>query len=288
MKILVTGANGMLGGDLTVVARELGHEVVAPARSDLDLTDQSAVERLVRDEEPATVINCAAWTDVDGAEAHEEEATEVNAAGAGHLAAAAAGIGASVCQISTDYVFDGSKEAAYVESDPTSPIQAYGRSKLAGEEAVRGANPDHFIVRTSWLFGNANRRANFVETMLEIGSTGEPVTVVQDQIGSPTYTGHLAVGLARLIDTDSYGIHHMSGAGECSWYGFAEEIFRQAQMEVELIATDTAAFPRPAPRPANSVLVSEWENPIVLPEWKTGLDEYLRRRPTPEAGEVTP
>jgi dTDP-4-dehydrorhamnose reductase len=286
MKILITGASGMLGGDFTVAARELGHEVIAPSRSDLDLTDQSAVETLVKEHAPATVVNCAAWTDVDGAETHEEEATEVNASGAGYLGAAAAAIGASICQISTDYVFDGAKETPYVESDPTSPIQAYGRSKLAGEETVRAANPNHFIVRTSWLFGVANQKPNFVETMLEVGSTGVPVKVVHDQVGSPTFTGHLAAGLARLIETDSYGIHHMAGTGECSWYEFAEEIFRQAQMEVDLIPIDTAAFPRPARRPANSVLVSEWETPIMLPEWKTGLAEYLQSRRTPSPDEV--
>ncbi len=276
----------MLGGDFTVAARELGHEVIALSRSDLDVTDQSAVETLVKEQAPATVVNCAAWTDVDGAETHEEEATEVNASGAGHLAAAAEAVGASICQISTDYVFDGAKETPYVESDPTSPIQAYGRSKLAGEKAVRKANPDHFIVRTSWLFGAANQRPNFVETMLEVGSTGEPVKVVHDQVGSPTFAGHLAAGLTSLIETDSYGIHHMSGAGECSWYEFAEEIFRQAQVEVKLIPIDTAAFPRPAPRPANSVLVSEWETPIMLPRWKTGLDEYLQRRRAASPDEV--
>ncbi|MFM8527952.1 MAG: dTDP-4-dehydrorhamnose reductase [bacterium] len=287
MKILITGASGMLGGDFTVAARELGHEVIALSRSDLDLTDQSAVETLVREHAPATVVNCAAWTDVEGAETHEEEATEVNASGAGYLGAAAAAIGASICQISTDYVFDGTKGTPYVESDPTSPIQAYGRSKLAGEEAVRSANPDHFIVRTSWLFGIANESPNFVETMLELGSTGEPVKVVHDQIGSPSYTGHLAGGLARLIETDSYGIHHISGSGQCSWYGFAEEIFRQAQMEVDLIPIDSAEFPRPAIRPGNSVLVSEWDTPIMLPKWQTGLTEYLQRRGASDAGEVT-
>ncbi len=276
----------MLGGDFTVAARELGHEVIAPSRSGLDLTDQSAIEAMVKEHAPATVVNCAAWTDVDGAETHEEEATEVNASGAGYLGAAAAAIGASICQISTDYVFDGAKETPYVESDPTSPIQAYGRSKLAGEETVRAANPNHFIVRTSWLFGVANQRPNFVETMLEVGSTGVPVKVVHDQVGSPTFTGHLAAGLARLIETDSYGIHHMAGTGECSWYEFAEEIFRQAQMEVDLIPIDTAAFPRPARRPANSVLVSEWETPIMLPEWKIGLAEYLQSRRTPSPDEV--
>lgn len=286
MKILITGASGMLGGDFTVAARELGHEVIALSRSDLDLTDQSAVETLVEEHAPATVVNCAAWTDVDGAETHEEEATEVNASGAGYLGAAAAAIGASICQISTDYVFDGAKETPYVESDPTSPIQAYGRSKLAGEETVRAANPNHFIVRTSWLFGVANQKPNFVETMLEVGSTGVPVKVVHDQVGSPTFTGHLAAGLARLIETDSYGIHHMAGTGECSWYEFADEIFRQAQMEVDLIPIDTAAFPRPARRPGNSVLVSEWETPIMLPEWKTGLAEYLQSRRTPSPDEV--
>lgn len=285
MKILITGAGGMLGGDMVTVAEGLDHQVTAMDHSTLDLTDQTAVEATVRDEAPGVVINCAAWTDVDGAEVHEDEATRVNAEGAGNLAAAAAKAGAKVCQISTDYVFDGTKEGAYVESDPTSPIQAYGRSKLAGEQAVRGANPDHFIVRTSWLFGPANQRPNFVETMLRIGSAGEPVMVVHDQIGCPTYTGHLAIGVVRLIDSVSYGVHHMAGSGNCSWYGFAEEIFEQAGVDANLVPTDSAGFARPAKRPANSVLVSEWETPIVLPEWQRGLGEYLRRRQAPEAGE---
>lgn len=285
MKILITGAGGMLGGDMVTVAEGLDHEVIAMDHSTLDLTDQAAVEAAVRDETPGVVINCAAWTDVDGAEVHEEEATRVNAEGAGNLAAAAAKAGAKVCQISTDYVFDGAKEGAYVESDPTSPVQAYGRSKLAGEKAVRSANPDHFIVRTSWLFGPANQRPNFVETMLRIGSAGEPVMVVHDQIGCPTYTGHLAIGVVRLIDSVSYGVHHMAGSGSCSWYGFAEEIFEQAGVDANLVPTDSAGFARPAKRPANSVLASEWETPIVLPEWQRGLDEYLRRRHAPDANE---
>lgn len=285
MKILITGAGGMLGGDMVTVAEGLDHQVTAMDHSTLDLTDQTAVEAAVRDEAPGVVINCAAWTDVDGAEVHEDEATRVNAEGAGNLAAAAAKAGAKVCQISTDYVFDGTKEGAYVESDPTSPIQAYGRSKLAGEQAVRGANSDHFIVRTSWLFGPANQRPNFVETMLRIGSAGEPVMVVHDQIGCPTYTGHLAIGVVRLIDSVSFGVHHMAGSGSCSWYRFAEEIFEQADVDANLVPTDSAGFARPAKRPANSVLVSEWETPIVLPEWQRGLGEYLRRRQAPEAGE---
>ena len=285
MKILITGSGGMLGGDMVTVAEGLDHEVIAVDHSALDLTDRAAVEAAVAAEDPGAVINCAAWTDVDGAEENEEEAMRVNGEAAGNLAAAAASVGAKVCQISTDYVFDGSKEGPYVESDPTSPIQAYGRSKLAGERAVRSANPDHFIVRTSWLFGPANQRPNFVETMLRIGSAGEPVMVVHDQTGCPTYTGHLAIGVVRLIDGVSYGIHHMAGSGSCSWYGFAEEIFRQAEVDANLVPTDTAGFARPAKRPVNSVLVSEWETPIVLPEWQRGLDEYLRRRQTPDQGE---
>jgi len=283
MKVLITGAGGMLGGDMATVAQAMGHQVVAVDRSELDVSDESAVEAKVREVRPEAIVNCAAWTDVDGAESNEEEATLINGRGAANLAASSAAVKAKICQISTDYVFDGSKQGAYVESDPTAPIQAYGRSKLAGEEAVRVANPDHFIVRTSWLFGPANQRPNFVETMLRIGSSGEPVTVVHDQHGCPTYTGHLARGVIELIDGISFGTHHMAGSGSCSWFGFAEEIFRQAEMEANLVPTDSSGFARPAKRPANSVLVSEWETPIVLPEWQSGLDEYLRRRGEPES-----
>lgn len=278
MRVLVTGASGMLGGDVAVAAQDLGHEVTAPDRASLDITEASEVADFVREANPDAVINCAAWTDVDGAEAHEAEATEINALGAGNLSAAAETVEASICQVSTDYVFDGEKDGPYVESDATSPIQAYGRSKLAGELAVVEKNPKHFVVRSSWLFGTRNDRPNFVETMLGIGSSADPVAVVTDQVGCPTYTGHLALGLVELIDGTDYGVRHMAGSGSCTWFEFAQEIFRQAGMEVEVTPTTAEEFARPAPRPANSTLASEWNTPVMLPDWKEGLGEYLRHR----------
>ena len=177
------------------------------------------------------VINCAAWTDVDGAEEAEEAAFAVNGTGAGNVAAAAAEVGASVVYVSTDYVFDGAKGAPYVESDQPAPLSAYGRTKLAGEEATAAANKRHFIVRSAGLFGIGGR--NFVETMLRLAATRNEVLVVRDQVGSPTYTWHLAYGIVRLIEGIEYGIHHMAAAGQCSWYEFAARDLRAGQGRVQ-------------------------------------------------------
>jgi dTDP-4-dehydrorhamnose reductase len=275
MKLMVTGAGGMLGHDVVSVARGVRHQVVALAREDLDVTNPARVERAVLKERPGAIINCAAWTDVDGAEENEAQASQVNGEGAGFVAAAAAQIEAKVLQVSTDYVFDGAKVGAYLESDETGPIQAYGRSKLAGERAVALANQRSFIVRSSWLFGPHGD--NFVATMLRLGSKDAPVMVVHDQVGSPTYTGHLAIGLVRLIDSSAYGIHHMAGAGSCSWYEFAQEIFRRAGVDARTMGATSEMLDRRARRPANSVLESGREAPIRLPEWQRGLADYLER-----------
>jgi dTDP-4-dehydrorhamnose reductase len=265
----------MLGTDLVPALRERGHEVVALSRRQLDITDARAVEAALAAHRPDTVVNCAAWTDVDGAEANEAAATRLNGEAAALAAAAAAGVGASFVFISTDYVFHGDSAVPYVESDPTDPIGAYGRSKLSGETAVGVANPRSYIVRTSWLFGRHGK--NFVETML--GLTGEPeVLVVADQVGCPTYTVHLAAALAELIETDQYGIHHIAGSGECSWFEFAQEIFDQSDAETRVMAGTTEMLARPAPRPAYSVLRSERRTPLVLPHWRRGLLEYLGER----------
>jgi dTDP-4-dehydrorhamnose reductase len=221
------------------------------------------------------VINCAAWTRVDAAEESEHDASLVNSQGAGFVADAADKVGAKVVYISTDYVFDGAA-GPYGESDDPNPINAYGRTKLAGERATALVNGRSFIVRTSWLFGPHG--GNFVETMLRLGQGGGPVVVVHDQVGCPTYTGHLAVGLLRLIDTAAYGIHHMTGAGNCSWYEFALEIFRQAEVVTRVMASTSDMMERPARRPANSVLVSRRSSPITLPPWQRGLSDYLARR----------
>jgi dTDP-4-dehydrorhamnose reductase len=240
------------------------------------VTNPRAVRRVMERERPAAVVNCAAWTDVDGAESDLDGAMRLNAQAAGAVAEAAAAVGAAVLYPSTDYVFDGRSGRPYVESDPVAPESAYGRSKLAGEQATAAANPRHYVVRTSWLFGAGGR--NFVETMLQIGGRDGQVAVVRDQVGSPTYTGHLATGMVRLLDTAAYGVHHMTAAGECSWYDFAMAIFADAGVECRVLSTTTAEFARPAPRPAYSVLDTAWPDAIRLPGWRDGLRVYLEAR----------
>jgi dTDP-4-dehydrorhamnose reductase len=276
MKVLITGAAGMLGRDVVRAAEAANHEVVALARQDLDLLDVRSVRATLDAERPHAVVNCGAWTDVDGAEGDEAGATRLNGEAAGTLAAAAAEIDAAVVHPSSDYVFDGRSTRPYVESDPPSPVNAYGRSKLAGERAVAEANPRHFVVRTSWLFGAAGR--NFVETMLGLAESGGPVLVVRDQVGSPTYTGHLAEALVRLIDGESYGLHHIAGGGECSWFEFANEIFERAGTDTRAMSCTSDEFPRPAPRPAYSVLRTERDYGLELPPWQDGLASYLAER----------
>ncbi|MEA2443695.1 MAG: dTDP-4-dehydrorhamnose reductase [Thermoleophilales bacterium] len=276
MKILVTGASGMLGRDVVRAAEFVNHEVVAATHADLDITRPRAVRDVLRAERPDAIINCAAYTKVDAAETDEARAAEINGAGAGIVAAEAADIGAAIVHPSTDYVFDGTKRVPYVESDPTNPMSAYGRTKLSGEREVAAATDRHYIVRSSWLFGAGG--GNFVETMLKLAGDLSQIVVVRDQIGSPTYTGHLADALVRLLDQESYGIHHIAGSNECSWYEFAVEIFRQAGVDVSVFSCTTEEFPRPAPRPAYSVLGTERDYPIVLPDWQEGLASYLTER----------
>jgi dTDP-4-dehydrorhamnose reductase len=253
-----------------------GHEAVGLTHHELDITRASDVDEAVADVRPDAVINCAAWTDDDGAEANERSAMQVNDAGAALLAAAAAERDAAILHVSSDYVFDGSKRTPYVESDLTGAISAYGRSKQAGETSVAIANQRHFIVRSSWLFGAGG--PNFVETMLRIAGEQPEVVVVTDQTGCPTYTRHLAQALALVIDSEDYGIHHIAAAGSCSWYEFAQEIFDQEGLECRVMAGTTEMLARPAPRPALSALVSERRDPIVLPDWRQGLAEYLAER----------
>jgi len=274
--ILVTGAGGMLGRDFMIAARERDHDVVGLDHAALDITDPGAVEAAVSEYCPDVVVNCAAYTDVDGAESEERLAMRMNDEAAGLVAGAAASIGARIVQPSSDYVFDGTSRRPYVESDMTGAISSYGRSKLAGETSVAAANPRHLIVRASWLFGIAGN--NFVETMLRIGEERPEVLVVSDQVGCPTYTRHLAQGIAELLERDDYGIHHMAADGACSWYEFAQEIFDQAGVECRVMAGTTEMLARPAPRPAYSVLGTERPDAIRLPHWRQGLAEYLAER----------
>jgi len=276
VKVLVTGAAGMLGRDVMLAAGNAGHDVVGFGRPELDVTDAAGLEKKLDLERPDLVVNCSAWTDVDGAESAEEDAFAVNGSGAGNVAAAAAKVGAGVVYVSTDYVFDGAKGSPYVESDQPAPLSAYGRTKLAGEEATAAANKRHFIVRSAGLFGVGG--SNFVETMLRLAADHGEVLVVRDQVGSPTYTWHLAYGIVRLIEGIEFGIHHMAAAGKCSWYEFAREIFEQAKIECKVLSGTTEMLGRPAPRPAFSALTSQREHAIRLPSWHDGLAGYLAQR----------
>jgi dTDP-4-dehydrorhamnose reductase len=276
VKLLVTGAAGMLGRDVMLAAGNAGHDVVGFGRRELDVTDAAGLAKKFELERPDVVINCSAWTDVDGAEEAEEAAFAVNGTGAGNVAAAAAKLGAGVVYVSTDYVFDGAKGAPYVESDQPAPLSAYGRTKLAGEEATAAANKRHFVVRSAGLFGIGG--GNFVETMLRLGKDHGEVLVVRDQVGSPTYTWHLAYGLVRLIEGIEFGIHHMAAADKCSWYEFAREIFEQAKVECKVLSSTTEMLGRPAPRPPFSALTSQREHAIRLPSWHDGLAGYLAQR----------
>jgi len=276
MKLLIAGAAGMLGRDVMLAAGNAGHDVVGFGRAELDVTNPAGLDKKFEMERPDVVVNCAAWTDVDGAEESEQAAFAVNGTGAGNIAAAAAKVGASIVLISSDYVFDGAKGAPYVESDQVAPLSAYGRTKLAGEEATAAANKRHFIVRSAWLFGIGG--GNFVETMLRLAADHGEVLVVRDQVGSPTYTWHLAYGVVRLIEGIEFGIHHMAAAGQCSWYEFAREIFEQAKVECKVLSGTTEMLGRPAPRPPFSALTSQREHAIRLPSWQDGLAGYLAQR----------
>ncbi|MGD0199062.1 MAG: dTDP-4-dehydrorhamnose reductase [Solirubrobacteraceae bacterium] len=274
MRILVTGAAGMLAQDVIADAQARGHEVLAPDERDLDVCDRGVLDRVFAELLPEAVVNCAAWTNVDAAESSEAAALVLNGEAPGLLAQAANAAGAMLVHISTDYVFDGSATAPYVESDAPAPRTAYGRTKLAGERAVLAAGGAHAIVRTAWLYGVGGR--NFVATMLGLARDGrEEVAVVADQIGSPTYSGHLAHALVEIAERRLSGLMHVAGGGQCSWADLAQAAFVAEGLECEVRPVTTAEFPRPAPRPAWSVIVSERSDVPRLPAWREGLADYL-------------
>jgi dTDP-4-dehydrorhamnose reductase len=266
MRLVVTGANGMLGHRVVAEAEGRGHEVRGTDLPELDLSDADAVHDALEGEH---VIHCAGYTDVDGAEADEQTATRVNGEATGNVARVAA----HVVAVSTDYVFDGEATRPYVESDPPRPRTAYGRSKLAGESAVRAAGDHHAIVRTAWLFGAGG--PNFVDTMLRLGRERDEVSVVVDQVGSPTWTGHLAPVLVALAEREASGVFHAAGAGACSWHELTLEAYRVAGISTPVRETTSAQFVRPAARPGFSVLASEREDGVRLPPWQDGVKGHL-------------
>jgi dTDP-4-dehydrorhamnose reductase len=243
----------------------------------VDITDAESVTRALDAARPDVVVNCAAWTNVDGAEADEAGAAAVNGAGAGNVARAAAACGAWTIHVSSDYVFDGAKRSPYLESDDVGPVSAYGRSKLSGERAVADEAPGaHTIVRSSWLFGAGG--SCFPATILRLAGEREELNVVDDQVGSPTFTGHLARALLDIGTGEARpaGIVHVAGGGICSWYAFAREIVARAGLSCEVKPCTTADMPRPATRPAYSVLRSgRGEEVPVPPDWQQGLAEYM-------------
>ncbi|MHB8691824.1 MAG: dTDP-4-dehydrorhamnose reductase [Solirubrobacteraceae bacterium] len=286
MRILITGAGGMLGHDLTAAVAAAGHEAVALTRAELDITDAGAVHRAIAQARLDAVINAAAYTNVDGAESDEATAQAVNGVGAGFVAAAAAAVGAWTVHVSTDYVFDGTKSGdPYFESDPVGPRSAYGRTKLAGELAVAHAAPAaHTIVRSSWLFGVGG--PCFPKTIMRLAGERDELSVVEDQVGCPTFTGHLAAALVELATGSGggggrgrvSGVTHVAGGGRCSWFEFAREIVARSGATCEVKPCTTAEFPRPAPRPAFSVLASERGEEVPrLPDWEHGLTEFMEK-----------
>jgi dTDP-4-dehydrorhamnose reductase len=274
MRIAVTGAVGMLGTDVRHAAESAGLDVVAWELAELDVTDEAAVGAKIRRAAPHVVINCAAWTDVDRAEASEQAALAVNGLGAGNVARGATAAGAWTIHISTDYVFDGAKREPYVESDRPAPLSAYGRTKLAGERMVAQAAPAaHTIVRSSWLFGVGGRC--FPQTILRQAAEREELAVVADQVGAPTFTGHLASALLELSDRRVLGVVHAAGGGECSWCEFARAVVALGGLRTEISPGRTQDQDRPAPRPAYSVLRSERPEAPTLPDWHQGLAEFM-------------
>jgi dTDP-4-dehydrorhamnose reductase len=274
----VLGTGGQLGGDLVDAGDRQGHEMIGLTRAECDITDSAAVQRAVTATRPQVVINAAAWTQVDAAEEHEAAAEAVNATGAGLVAAACAAAGIRCCYVSTDYVFDGTATSPIPEHVAPAPRSAYGRTKWHGEVAVREQCPDHIIVRTSWLYGRHG--PNFVLTMLRLASERPELRVVSDQSGAPTWTGHLAPAMLRLLDIGPPGTYHLTEGGVTTWYDFAVAITRARGLAVEVIPITSAEYPTPAARPAYSVLDNRaWRDlgETPLPDWQEGLRAYLAR-----------
>ena len=273
--ILVIGANGMLGHDLMQV---LEGDVRGLDLPDIDITSLESVRRVLLTLKPKIIINAAAYTDVDGCETNVEQAMAVNGEGVGLLALTAREIGAKLVQISTDYVFNGRKGAPYVEDDPPEPLSIYGESKLAGELNAAMA-PDHLLIRTQWLYGIHGR--NFVETMLRLAGERSEIAVVDDQVGSPTFTKDLAAAIKALLDKGCSGTYHAVNSGFCSWNEFARAIFAEEGLPVTVNGMSTADLNRPANRPLYSTLDCsklERDTGYCSRHWREALQEYLQLR----------
>ena len=279
MRIEVIGSRGQLGRELMAVLASTEHQAWGHDIESVDICDPVSVAALLDDVRPAAVVNCAAWTAVDAAETEAEAAWQVNALGPANLAAACQQRRILLCHLSTDYVFDGMATTPIEEVAEPNPRSTYGRTKLAGEEAVRAALPRHQIVRTAWLYGQEG--PNFVLTMLRLAAERDRLRVVADQHGSPTWTGHLAPSILRLLERGVPGTFHLTNSGCTTWYGFAEAILEEAGLRVPVDPISTADYPTPAARPRYSVLENRAWHALgepSLPHWRDGLQAYLRDR----------
>jgi dTDP-4-dehydrorhamnose reductase len=277
LRILLTGKDGQVGWELARRLPALG-EVTALSRAELDLADPIAILERVRAVKPDVIVNAAAYTAVDRAESERDQATLVNAAGPGFLAAEAHACGALLVHYSTDYVFDGRKPTPYVETDPCNPLSVYGQSKLAGERAIQAAGCRHLILRTAWVY--ASRGRNFLLTMLRLAKERPELRVVDDQTGSPTWAREIAIATVALLSRRDAleGTYHLTASGATTWCGFAREIVKLAGLETPVHAITTADYPTPAQRPRNSVLSTErlrQDAGLALPDWRESLASCL-------------
>ena len=272
MRVLVTGAGGQLGLELADVLPGRGHETVALSRAEFDVTDPDAVEEAVETHSPDLVVNAAAYTNVDGCETETDLAYSVNALGPGNLAQTCERLGCELLHVSTNYVFDGEGDRPYEPLDPPSPISAYGRTKLAGEELVKHLTSRWYVVRSAGVYGRGH---NFVRTMLRVAAERDVLKVKDDEFISPTYARDLAEGIAAIAEAGRYGLYHLTNAGSCSWYEFTREIFKLAGVDVEVIPIPGSEYPMPAARPANGVLSSLGS--LELRHWEEALTDYLGR-----------
>lgn len=276
MKVLVTGVKGQLGYDVVNELKKRNHEAIGVDISEMDITDSNSVERVIIKVKPDAVIHCAAYTAVDAAEENKELCMKVNAGGTENIAKVCKEIDAKMIYISTDYVFDGEGVRPWKPEDGRAPLNVYGQSKYEGELAVEKYLEKYFIVRIAWVFGvNGN---NFIKTMLKLGEAKDEISVVNDQIGSPTYTYDLARLLVDMVESDKYGKYHATNEGLCTWYEFACEIFKQAGVEVKVEPVTSDMFPSKAKRPHNSRMEKsklDEKGFVRLPDWKDALSRYL-------------
>lgn len=276
MKVLVTGTKGQLGYDVVNELEKRGHTAVAVDIEEMDITDAVSVERVITEAEVEAVIHCAAYTAVDAAEDNVEICRRVNAEGTKNIAKVCKKLDLKMIYISTDYVFDGEGERPWEPDDERHPLNVYGQTKYEGELAVEKYLEKYFIVRIAWVFGVNGK--NFIKTMLKLSETHEELNVVDDQVGSPTYTYDLAVLLVDMVESDKYGKYHATNEGLCTWYEFAKEIFRQAGVEVKVNPVTSDMFPAKAKRPKNSRMSKEKLDANGfhrLPTWQDALERYL-------------